>query len=180
MGFNDNDILSALRQDPEEGFRMLAEKYGELLYWHIRRLVSLHADAQDATQETFVRIFRSFRHFKNDCSFKSWLYKIATNEALRILSQRGKRQSALSELPDGGELDMPADEYTDFSDLEAVKLQRAIQSLPEKQRLAFNLRYYDELGYEEIAEIAGSTVAAVKANYHFAKEKIVEYMNTHD
>ena len=124
MGFNDSDILSALRQDPEEGFRMLAEKYGEPLYWHIRRLVSLHADAQDATQETFVRIFRSFRHFKNDCSFKSWLYKIATNEALRILSQRGKRQSALSELPDGGELDMPADEYTDFSDLEAVKLQR--------------------------------------------------------
>lgn len=176
---NDADILSALKKDAESGFRMLMARYKEAVYWHIRRLVVSHDDAQDAAQETFVRIFRSFRQFKGECSFSAWIYRIATNEALRILERRHDDRLSIDD-PETGASRLMADEYVDYSDLEAVKLQKAILSLPTKQQLAFNLRYYDELGYDEIAQITGSTVANVKANYHIAKEKIIKYMNETD
>lgn len=177
---NEKEIVAALKEDPERGFRLLMAQYKEAVYWHIRRLVVLHADAQDATQETFVRIFRSFDRFRGDSSFTAWIYRIATNEALRLLESRKEGQVSLD--GDGSEVagGIMADEYVDYSDLEAVKLQKAILSLPTKQQLAFNLRYYDELGYEEIAAVTDSTVAGVKANYHVAKEKIIQYMNSHD
>ena len=176
---NDADILSALKEDTERGFRLLMAKYKEAVYWHIRRLVVLHADAQDASQETFVRIFRSFRQFKGECSFAVWIYRIATNEALRILRQRREGRLSLDD-PEAGVNTLIADDYVDYGDLEAVKLQKAIQSLPTKQQLAFNLRYYNELGYDEIASITNSTAANVKVNYHLAKEKIIKYMNSTD
>lgn len=174
---NDADILSALKEDTERGFRLLMAKYKEAVYWHIRRLVVLHADAQDASQETFVRIFRSFRQFKGECSFAVWIYRIATNEALRILRQRREGRLSLDDPEAGADLLM-ADGYVDFNDLEAVKLQKAILSLPTKQQLVFNLRYYNELGYDEIAAITGSTADSAKANYHIAKEKIVKYVKS--
>ena len=176
---NDADIVSGLKKDAESGFRLLMAKYKEAVYWHIRRLVVSHDDAQDAAQETFVRIFRSFHQFKGDCSFSAWIYRIATNEALRILERRKDEQLSL-DAPEAGTSSLMADEYVDYSDLEAVKLQKAILSLPTKQQLAFNLRYYDELGYDEIAAITNSTVANVKSNYHIAKEKIIKYMNSTD
>ena len=171
---NDADIVSALKKDAESGFRLLMA-----IYWHIRRLVVSHDDAQDAVQETFVRIFRSFRQFKGDCPFCVWIYRIATNEALRILERRKDERLSLDD-PEAGTSSLMADEYVDYSDLEAVKLQKAILSLPTKQQLAFNLRYYDELGYDEIAAITNSTAANVKSNYHIAKEKIIKYMNSTD
>lgn len=174
---NDADILSALKEDTERGFRLLMAKYKEAVYWHIRRLVVLHADAQDASQETFVRIFRSFRQFKGECSFAVWIYRIATNEALRILKQRREGRLSLDDPEAGADL-LRADGYVDFNDLEAVKLQKAILSLPTKQQLVFNLRYYNELGYDEIATITGSTADSAKANYHIAKEKIVKYVKS--
>ena len=173
---NDTDILSALKENAENGFRLLMTKYEETLYWHIRRLVVNHDDAQDATQETFIRIFRSFSLFKGECPFSAWIYRIATNEALRILEGRRNEQFSLDD-PEWMTNSLMADEYVDYSDIEAVKLQKAILSLPPKQQLAFNLRYYDELGYDEIALITCSTPANVKANYHIAKEKIIKYMN---
>lgn len=176
---NDTDIVSALHEDIENGFRLLMAKYKKAVYWHIRRLVVSHDDAQDVAQETFVRIFRSFRQFKGECSFAAWIYRIATNEALRILERRHDVRLSLDD-PEAGINVLMADEYVDYSDLEAVKLQKAILSLPTKQQLAFNLRYYDELGYDEIAAITGSTAANVKANYHVAKEKIITYMNATD
>lgn len=174
---NDADILSALKEDTERGFRLLMAKYKEAVYWHIRRLVVLHADAQDASQETFVRIFRSFRQFKGECSFAVWIYRIATNEALRILRQRREGRLSLDDPETRADL-LRADGYVDFNDLEAVKLQKAILSLPTKQQLVFNLRYYNELGYDEIAAITGSTADSAKANYHIAKEKIVKYVKS--
>lgn len=175
--WSDEDIVSAVRQNPEKGFRMLMAKYREAVYWHIRRLVVSHADAQDAAQETFVRIFRSFSQFRGECSFAAWIYRIATNEAMRVLGRcRGGRVSL--DDSDTGAGDMMADEYVDYTDLEAVKLQQAVLSLPPKQQLAFNLRYYSELEYDEIADVAGSTVASVKVNYHLAKEKIKKYMDS--
>lgn len=151
-------------------------KYKKAVYWHIRRLVVSHADAQDAAQETFVRIFRSFSQLKDNASLTAWVYRIATNEALRLLSCRQDERVPLDS-PDISLCGMAADSYVDYSDLETVRLQQAILVLPTKQQLAFNLRYYNELGYDEIAEITGSTPESVKSNYHIAKEKIIKYMN---
>lgn len=176
---DDKDVLRALKENPEAGFRLLMARYKEAVYWHIRRLVVSHADAQDATQETFVRIFRSFGGFKGDNSFTAWIYRIATNEALRLLNRHKEEQCSLDSI-EAGIGSLMADEYVDYSDLEAVKLQKAILSLPTKQQVTFNLRYYDELGYDEIAEITGSTAVNAKANYHIAKDKIVRYMNSND
>ena len=176
---DENLLISIMKQDIERGARLLMSKYKEPIYWHIRRLVVSHDDAQDAAQETFVRIFRSFRQFKGDCSFKTWIYQIATHEALRLVERQRKEQISIDD-PDSGSKELMAEEYVDYSDLEAVKLQKAILSLPAKQQLAFNLRYYDEMEYDEIARIIGSTAANVKANYHIAKEKIIKYMNSTD
>lgn len=173
---DDRELVAIIAKEPEKGFRSLMAKYKEALYWHIRRLVVAHEDAQDATQEAFVRIFRSLPNFKGECSFRSWVYRIATNEALRILDQRRDDRMSLDNSP--GELNsMLADEYVDYSDLETVRLQQAILALPTKQQLVFNLRYYNDLGYDEIAGIIGSTADSAKSNYHIAKEKIIKYMN---
>ena len=179
MSINDNAIIDTLKESSERGFRMLMMKYQEPLYWHIRRLVVSHDDAQDAAQETFVRIYRSFDQYRGDCSFRSWIYRIATNEALRIISKRRQEVVSLESAATGVNL-IQGDNYIDFDDKVAVKLQKAILTLPPKQQLAFNLRYYDELSFEEIARIADSTPSSIKASYHFAKEKIVKYMNSND
>ncbi len=179
MTIDDKDIIRAVREKSETGFRLLMQKYKQPVYWHIRRLVVAHADAQDATQETFIRIFRSFGKFRDDSSFRGWIFRIATNEALRLIDSRRQGQVSLDEESNGANRIMAGD-YVDYTDLEAVKLQQAILSLPTKQQAAFNLRYYDELSYEEIAEATGSTAPSVKANFHIAKEKIIKYMNSND
>ncbi len=174
---SDADIIKAVFRDSKSGFRILFQAKWESVYWHIRRMVIRHTDAQDATQETFVRIFRSFDKFNGSCSLNAWIYRIATNEALRLISRR--RDDIIS-LDDNGTLDIrqiPDEEYVNYADAEAVKLQNAILSLPTKQQLAFTLRYYDELGYEDIANIIGSTPSSAKASYHIAKDKIIRYMN---
>lgn len=179
MSINDNGIIDTLKESPERGFRMLMMKYLEPLYWHIRRLVVSHDDAQDAAQETFVRIYRSFDQYRGDCSFRSWIYRIATNEALRIISKRRQEVVSLESAATGVQF-IAGDNYIDYDDKVAVKLQKAILTLPPKQQLAFNLRYYDELAFDEIARIADSTPSSIKASYHVAKEKIVKYMNSND
>ena len=177
---DDNQIISQIRENTEKGFRLLMAKYKEPVYWHIRRLVVSHTDAQDATQDTFLRIFRSFSQYSGEGSFRAWIFRIATNEALRLLGRnQGKATLSLDEAPLVA-LTMTADSYFDFGNTEAIKLQKAITALPAKQQLAFNLHYYDEMSYREIAEATGSTEATVKVNYHFAKEKIIKYMNSND
>ena len=179
MGINDNGIVETLKQSPENGFRMLMAKYQESVYWHIRRLVVSHDDAQDASQETFVRIYRSQGNYRGDCSLRSWIYRIATNEALRLIGKRKQEVVSIDSQQTGVNLVM-ADNYIDYDDKVAVKLQKAILSLPPKQQLAFNLRYYDDLGFDEIAKIADSTPTSIKASYHIAKEKIIKFMNSSD
>lgn len=177
---DDNHIILSIKENAEKGFRMLMAKYKEPIYWHIRRLVVSHDDAQDATQDTFLRIFRSFSQYSGEGSFKAWIFRIATNEALRLLGKNQEKATlSLDEMP-LATLTMKADDYFDYGNTEAVKLQKAITALPAKQQLAFNLRYYDDLSYKEIAEVTGSTEATVKANFHFAKEKIIKYMNSND
>lgn len=175
MTTNDKDIILAMREDAEKGFRLLMATYKEPLYWHIRRLVVSHDDAQDAAQETLIRIFRSFGQYSEENSLRAWLFRIATNEALRLIERRREDSMPIEKV-----FDIQADSYINYSDLEAVRLQKAILSLPPKQQLAFNLRYYDEMDYEEIAQIADTTAASVKASYHVAKEKIIKYMTNND
>lgn len=174
---NDNDIIDAIRNDSEKGFRMLFRERWEPVYWHIRRLVVNHDDAQDATQETFVRVFRSFDKFKGDSTLKVWIYRIATNEALRLIGKRNKSTVSIDDNEAPEVMAIADEEYVDFTDVEAVKLQNAILTLPTKQQLTFNMRYYDEMEYDDIAKIIGSTPSCVKASYHVAKEKIIKYMN---
>lgn len=163
----------------EEGFRLLVSRYSEPIYWHVRRLVVNHDDAQDVVQETFIKIFRSAESLRDESSLTAWVYRIATNEAMRHLQRNRVKGTSLDEA--GAYLmSLKADEYTDYSDLESFRLQKAINSLPPKQRATFNMRYYDELTYEEIAEATGSTPANVKVNYHLAKNRIINYMNSHD
>lgn len=176
----DQEIIVAIKEDSQRGFGLLMASYMKPVYWHIRRMVVAHADAQDVMQETFVRVFRSFDHYQEDQPLNAWIFGIATNEALRFLG-KSKGKSLLS-LEDTSEdlFSLKADDYVDYSDVEAVKLQKAILSLPAKQQIAFNLRYYNELSYDDIALITGSIAANVKANYHNAKEKIVNYMKSND
>lgn len=183
MATTDNDILAEMRRHPEQGFRLLVRKYREPVYWHIRRLVVIHADAQDAAQETFVRVFRNLGSFRGDTSLAAWIYRIATNEALRLVSRRHDLVSIDSTGGGSGQGDgaasgtcpidrLPADNYIDIADTEAMAMQRAILSLPPKQQAVFNMRFYDEMDYADIAAATDSTPAAVKMNYHLAKEKV--------
>lgn len=179
MTTSDNDIIKAIRSKPDEGYKLLYRKFGEPIYWHIRRLVVTHDDAQDAMQETFIRMFRSFSQLKDGSSLSAWAYRIATNEALRLIERRHGKQVSIDDAPKGA-ADIATTQYVDYSDLEAIRLQKAILTLPEKQRLTFNLRYYDELSYNDIGAITGSTAATAKVNFSIAKEKIIKYMNSHD
>lgn len=171
MTIADNDIIAEMRRQPEQGFRLLMRKYREPVYWHIRRLVVTHADAQDAAQEAFVRIFKSMDSYRGNTSFAAWIYRIATNEALRLIS---KRHDNVSMEREGTNLldQMPADNYINIADTEAVNMQRAILALPPKQQVVFNMRFYDEMEYGDIAAATDSSVAAVKMNFHLAKEKV--------
>lgn len=167
MSTTDNDIINAIGKNPEKGFRMLVKKYMQPVYWHIRRLVVAHADAQDASQETFIRVYRSFSSLRDTKAFAAWIYRIATNEAMRIVEARKNA-------------DTDIDSHADMLDAEAVKLQSAILRLPPRQQVVFNLRYYNEMGYNDIAKVVDSTAAAAKTNFHLAKEKIIEYMTSNE
>lgn len=177
---SDKDIRALIIDDPDKGFRQLLDFYKEPVYWHIRRLTVSHQDAEDALQETFVRVFRNLDKSDKDMPLAAWIFRIATNEALRLCGRRRHRPVSLEAATAAEAHAVMAEEYIDYSDLESVKLQNAILSLPPKQRLAFNLRYYDEFDYPAIAQITGSSLSAVKANYHAAKEKIIRFMKSHD
>ena len=172
-------IIDTIGTNPEAGYRMLLKNYKMSVYWHIRRITISHQDAEDALQETFFRVFKNFGKFKKEMSLTAWIFKIATNEAIRLSEKHKSYTFSLDEM-DSEAKQIMADEYFDYSQVESLKLQKAILSLPHKQQLAFNLRYYDEFDYATIAQIIDSSAASAKANYHAAKEKIIHYMNTHD
>ena len=173
---NEDRISKIYAADPERGFRMIVEKFRSPMYWHIRRMVISHEDAEDVLQETFIRIFRAMDDFRQESSLTTWVYRIATNECIRFLNRRKEQAVSTEEVQEELMGKLMASEYVDYDNAMEVKFQQAILSLPEKQRLVFNLRYYDELKYEEISQITDTKVETLKSNYHFAKEKIKEYM----
>ena len=165
MDSNSHDIL-----------QQAADRYGQRLYWHIRRLVVSHADAEDAMQETFLKIFTKASTLKGGAeSLEAWCYKIATNEALQVLRRRTRAFQSLDSL--SGELSaLVVTESSPDANRSAVLFQQAIMRLGTQQRIAFNLRYYDELSYAQIAAITGKSEGSLRTNYHYAVEKIKEYL----
>lgn len=173
----DEEILSMFRDQgtKSKAFTLLMDRYKERIYWHIRRLVVSHEDAQDVLQETFIKIYHNLNDFAGNSKLYTWLYRIATNECLQLFRNRQKFLSSYDEISEKM-INTLHDTSMEDSDKVLVKFQEAILKLPEKQRLVFNLRYYDELSYEEISQILDCSVATLKTNYHYASSKIKELM----
>ncbi|MES2678864.1 MAG: RNA polymerase sigma factor [Bacteroidota bacterium] len=150
----------------------LIAKYQQRLYWHIRKILIDHDDSDDALQNTFIKIWKGLENFKAESQLYTWLYRIATNEALNILRQKKKNQTtSLHPLEYELSKNLESDAYFTGDEIQ-LKLQQAILTLPEKQRLVFNMRYYDEMPYEQMSQILETSVGALKASYHIAAKKI--------
>jgi RNA polymerase sigma-70 factor (ECF subfamily) len=172
----DNDIFDLLKKDTNKGFRLLVERYSSKLYWHIRRLVILHEDADDALQNTFVNVWRHIGNFRNESSLYTWLYSIATNEALALINKRKKINAvSLDDLESYFTSSQEGSTWFDGDEAQQ-KLQNAIIHLPEKQRIVFNLKYFEEMPYEEMSKVLDTSVGALKASYHHAVKKIEDFL----
>lgn len=175
---DDKELLQQFH-DPatrERGYTRIIKKYQEKLYWHIRRLVVEHEDANDVLQNMFIKVWKGLDNFREDSQLYTWLYRIATNESLTFLEQQKKRSSvSLSDVESGLANKLQADKHFDANKLE-WKLQVAIQQLPEKQRVVFNLRYYDEMPYEKMSQVLETSEGALKASYHHAVKKIEDFI----
>jgi len=178
----DEEILSLWDDESQRelAFRKLISKYQEKLYWHIRRMVHFHDDADDVVQNTFIKVWKNLDKFKRQSKLYTWLYRIATNESLTFLQQKKRKPTVAMETNDydlGAEL--KADTYFDGDEIQ-LKLQEAIALLPDKQKVVFNLRYYDEMKYDEMSEVLETSVGALKASYHHAVKKIEKFMKERD
>lgn len=175
---SDQELL-ALFKDPEtkeRAFTAIIKKYQEKLYWHIRRMVISHEDTDDVLQNMFIKVWKGLDNFREDSQLYTWLYRIASNESLTFLAQQKKRSSvSLSDDENGLSNKLKSDTNFDANKLE-WKLQLAIQSLPEKQRIVFNLRYYDEMPYEEMSHVLETSEGALKASYHHAAKKVENFI----
>lgn len=159
-------------------FEKLLKEFQKPLYHHVRTIVLNHDDADDVLQNTFVKVFRNLDKFKGESKLFSWIYRIATNEALTFLNQKAKMNGVNSETLQNKAIDnLKADIYFDGNEIQ-IKLQKAIALLPEKQQLVFKMKYFEELKYEEISEILGTSVGALKASYHHAVKKIEAFITT--
>lgn len=178
---DDKELLQLFAQETsrEKAFTSIIKKYQEKLYWHIRRMVVQHEDANDVLQNMFIKVWKNLDNFRKDSQLYTWLYRIATNESLTFLEQQKKR-SAISLSDEDSQMGnkLKADKFFDGNKLE-WKLQLAIQRLPEKQKAVFNLRYFDEMPYEEMSRVLGTSEGALKASYHHAVKKIEDYILNH-
>ena len=178
---SDSELLVEFRNPvtKEKAFTSIIKKYQEKLYWHLRRMVVDHDDANDVLQNVMIRIWNGLENFREDSQLYTWLYRVATNECLTFLEQQKKRAAvSLSDVESGLENKIKADQNFDGKKLE-WKLQLGIQQLPEKQRIVFQLRYYDEMPYEEMSRVLETSEGALKASYHHAVKKIEEYIKNH-
>jgi RNA polymerase sigma-70 factor (ECF subfamily) len=178
---SDSELLVEFRNPvtKEKAFTSIIKKYQEKLYWHLRRMVVDHDDANDVLQNVMIRVWNGLENFREDSQLYTWLYRVATNECLTFLEQQKKRTAvSLSDVESGLENKIKADQNFDGNKLE-WKLQLGIQQLPEKQRIVFQLRYYDEMPYEEMSRVLETSEGALKASYHHAVKKIEEYIKNH-
>lgn len=161
-----------------EAFQQLLIQYQKPLYNHIRNIVLNHDDAHDVLQNTFIKVFQNLKNFKGESKLFSWMYRIATNEAITFINQQAKKHGRTVEATQRKVVEnLHADPYFDGDDIQ-IKLQKAIHLLPEKQKLVFKMKYFEEIKYEDMSEILGTSVGALKASYHHAVKKIELYMTT--
>lgn len=180
---NDDPALVSRLRDPatcRDAFGDVMKLYAEPLYWQIRRMVQDHDDTNDLLQNTFIKAWSNIDSFRGDAKLSTWLHKIAINEAITHLARERKRHNVSIDDEESRLVDLiEADTFVDGDEL-AEKLRRAVASLPEKQRLVFNMRYFDEMKYEDMSEILGTSVGALKASYHIAAKKIEQFFADND
>jgi RNA polymerase sigma-70 factor (ECF subfamily) len=174
---DDKDLLNLFREGKKEiAFGLIVKKYGERIYWHIRKMVISHEDADDLTQNTLVKAWHALPDFREESRLYTWLYRISTNEVLTFLKRkRFKNILSLNDVSRQIENTLEADSFFNGDEVQKA-LYKAILKLPEKQRIVFNMRYFEEMKYEEMSEILGTSVGALKASYHHAHQKIEEAM----
>ena len=178
---DDNELVRLFKntQHREKAFTAIVKKYQEKIYWHVRRIVITHQDADDVMQNVFIKAWNGLNNFREDAKLYTWIYRIAVNESLTYLEQQ-KRRSSVSFDDVSESLENKLKSEKGFDENKAIwKLQLAVQQLPEKQRIVFNLRYFDEMPYEEMGIILDTSVGALKASYHHAVKKIEEYILHH-
>lgn len=178
---SDKELLDGFRHPESKNysFNLLVRKYQQKIYFHIRRILIDHDDADDATQETFLKVWKNLDSFREESQLFTWIYRIATNEALAHLrKQRTKFFIPIVNVEKKLSRTLQDDNFFKGDEVQ-LKLQQAILTLPEKQRLVFNMKYYDEMKYEEMSAVLGTSVGALKASYHHAVKKIEEYLKNH-
>jgi RNA polymerase sigma-70 factor (ECF subfamily) len=179
---SDEQLIAGLKDEStrKDAFRILVTTYKQRLYWHIRKIVLNHDDADDILQNTFIKVWRNIDTFRAESGLYTWLYRIATNEALTFLSQKKKKMFGMDEeINDYLVENIQTDPYFNGDDIQR-KLQEAIALLPEKQRLVFNMRYFDDIKYQDMEKILNTSAGALKASFHHAVKKIEEYLKSED
>ncbi len=184
MNIEDSEILAKFAEErtKNEAFNLLLKKYQQKIYWHIRRIVINHDDADDLVQDVFIKVWKNLGNFRSDSQLYTWLYRIASNESITFLNrQKLKNNVSIDAEQDGLSLaDTLADTPYFDGDKAQMKLQKALLTLPEKQRLVFNMKYFDDLKYDEISEILGTSVGGLKASFHLAVKKIEAFLRNTD
>ncbi|GGE07042.1 RNA polymerase sigma factor [Psychroflexus salis] len=174
-----DEELVQLLQNPakkNEAFAILVKEYKIRLYWHIRNFVKIHEDADDVLQNVFIKVFKNIDKFKGESKLYSWMYRIASNESITFLNKKAKKlKISNEEIQDYIINNLESDVYFEGDEIQ-LKLQKAIATLPEKQRITFNMKYFQEMKYREMAEILNTSIGALKSNYHHAVNKIEDYL----
>ena len=177
--YNEQEVLALLQDEKTQrrGFEMIVEQYSEQLYWQIRRIVYSHEDANDLLQNTFIKAWINIDYFRGDAKLSTWLYRIALNECLTFLNKQRAATTVSLDDPEADVLQkLESDPYFSGDKIQ-ITLQKALLTLPEKQRMVFNLKYYQEMKYEEMSEIFGTSVGALKASYYHAVKKIEKFFD---
>jgi RNA polymerase sigma factor (sigma-70 family) len=176
--FSDDELLKLLRdgENPDYAFNLLVRKYQERVYFFVRRIVINHQDADDVVQNVFIKVWKNLSTFREDSKLFTWIYRIAINESMSFLKSKRLRVFISFDSQEASLLRSLSDDNFFSGDHIQKKLQEAIIRLPSKQRIVFNMRYYDELSYEEMSDILGTSVGALKASYHFASRKIADFV----
>ncbi|WP_297090647.1 RNA polymerase sigma factor [uncultured Draconibacterium sp.] len=178
----DKHIIAGLKDKNKRdlAFHQLVSTYQERLYWHIRKIVLNHDDTDDVLQNTFLKVWKSIDNFREESSLFTWLYRIATNESITFINSKKKKSfMQMNEVSEFLMDNLESDPYFEGDEIQ-LKLQKAILTLPEKQRIVFNMKYYDDLKYDDMAQILDTSVGALKASYHHAAKKIEHYLKSTD
>ena len=180
--YSEKEILQLLQSEntQRKAFEQIVKQYSQQLYWQIRRMVFSHDDANDLLQDTFIKAWQNIDSFRGDSKFTTWLYRIAINECISFLKKQHQSEKVDLDAPEADiSLQLESDSYFDGDEIQ-LKLQKALASLPPKQRMVFNMKYYQDMKYGEISDLLGTSVGALKASYHLAVKKIEQLLNEMD